>query len=166
MAAGAAGRLHDCMPALTVAIPVIVAACGAVAWLFRIGYVVRSHNRTASRIYEDLHDWYLDERRKQAAALEAVEHEARARGLHGGGLARQGERSVRDAYEETWRKRKREAKRSLEDLEDAEHILHRCWRRVGRTPWPENPYAAANPELALDRVQWREPEALRSAGGG
>jgi len=105
---------------------------------------VKRHNRVLEREYEDRWRWVRDQLQREAEALHRVEHEMQERGIAQSGLHGQAENEVRRAFAQTWRDRKSEGDRWIEDAHDDEGgAAHATYRRVRGRPWPEDPHAAA-----------------------
>lgn len=120
----------------------------ALTGVFALGRVVHQHDKQVQRIYEDLTDWARDEARKEPKALRALREDLSKRNLGYSGHGDEKEKELLDGYAESWRNRKREAERKLEDIRDSESALHRAWRKARRRPWPTNPHAAEVAQLS------------------
>ncbi len=95
-------------------------------------------------------DWARDEARKAGLEQKALIEELNKDNLFYSGHRVQRENELLDGYAESWRNRRREAERKLEDIKDSENVLHRGWRKLRGKPWPTNPHEAEVARLTND----------------
>jgi hypothetical protein len=114
---------------------------GALVGVLRVPYVVRRNNRQAERIYEDSADWVRRETGSHTRALADRRDEEIRRGFRDDGSLARDIGEIQRTYAERWRSQQKDAERAIQDLEDSENGLHRLWRKLSRSPWPEDRYA-------------------------
>jgi hypothetical protein len=120
---------------------------------------VRRHNRLVRHEYEDLNLFANDNLQSEARELDDVRNDLAARGMVNSGAYGAALREVRDRHARQWTDRKREAERKFEELHEHEGVTVRAWRKIRKSPWPEDP-AAEN--LRVITRAW-EDETLRRA---
>lgn len=120
---------------------------------------VRRHNRLVRQEHEDLNLFANDNLQSEARALEGVKNELAARGMLNSGAYGTGLREIRDRHARQWTDRKREAERKFEELREHEGVTVRAWRKIKKSPWPEDPEAE---NLRVITRAW-EDETLRGA---
>jgi hypothetical protein len=119
---------------------------------------VRRHNRLVREEYEDLRTWVHDDRQKEADALEEVRRELAARGMLQSGELAHRLLEVRNEFARRWRDRKRAFDRRIAELREGEGLTVKIWRKLSRSPWPEDPESA---ELHQLTQAW-EDENIRN----
>lgn len=120
---------------------------------------VRRHNRLVRQEYEDLNLFAQDNLQSEARALEGVKNDLASRGLLYSGAYGVALREVRETHARRWADRQREAQRKFEEFREHEGITVRTWRKLKKSPWPENPEGE---NLRVVTRAW-EDEALRRA---
>lgn len=118
---------------------------------------VRRHNRLVRQEFEDLTLFADDNLQSEARALEGVKNDLAARGMLRSGALGARLLEVRNTHARQWTDRKRRAERTFEELREHEGVTVRAWRRIRKSPWPENPDAE---RLRVITRAW-EDEALR-----
>jgi hypothetical protein len=118
---------------------------------------VRRHNRFVREEYEDLNLFANDNLQSEARALDGVKSDLAARGMLNSGAYGATLREVRDRHARQWTDRKREAERKFEELRENEGVTVRAWRKIKKSPWPENP---EDENLRVITQAW-EDETLR-----
>jgi hypothetical protein len=106
---------------------------------FKPWETVRRHNRLVRQEYEDLTLFAEDNLQSEARALDGVKSDLAGRGMLHSGAYGAGLREARERHARQWMDRKREAERKFEELREQEGISVRLWRRVKKSPLPENP---------------------------
>jgi hypothetical protein len=139
------------------------AKAAAAASRIRPWATVKRHDRLVLEEYEDLITWARDDLQKEAEALNAVKEDLNSRNLLYSGEYGSQLRRVRDEFARRWRDRKRAADRKLAELQEAEGVTVRAWRRLRGKPWPTNPDEG---QLRAITAAWedeeRRAEAVRS----
>jgi hypothetical protein len=97
---------------------------------------IARHNRRALREHEDMYRWMKDEGESLAIELNQADAELAARGMLQSGERGHRENRIRTESARRYRDRRSAYDRKLEDLCDAETVVHRAYRRLLRRRWP------------------------------
>ncbi len=115
----------------------VVSAAQAVS-RFKPWAAIKRHDRLVRQEYEDLLTFARDGLQEEARALDAARNELAASGMLRSGAFRARLMRVREDWAKKWRDFKRTSDRRIEEMQEAEGLTVRAWRKLSRRPWPVN----------------------------